>query len=253
MKINYQKKLGQNFLINKKALRRIVEILDIQNDELILEIGAGSGNLTEELRKKTKKIIALEKDPFLVKILKEKFPDLRILKADVRKILPSLTSKLKNYKIVGNIPYYLTGYLLRIFQKFKNPPRLIVLTLQKEVALKLVAQPPRANLLAMITQLWAEPKIIFYLKPKDFWPRPRVFSAVICLKVRERRLEKEEKVIQLLKKGFAQPRKTLFNNLSRFFPREIIEKSFVHLGISKKIRAQELSLNLWITLMEELL
>lgn len=252
MKINYQKKLGQNFLINKKALRRIVEILDIQNDELILEIGAGSGNLTEELRKKTKKIIALEKDPFLVKILKEKFPDLKILKADVRKILPSLTSKLKNYKIVGNIPYYLTGYLLRIFQKFKNPPRLIVLTLQKEVALKLVAQPPKTNQLAMIIQLWAEPKLLFYLKPKDFRPSPQVSSAVICLKVKRNRFQNESKIIQLIKIGFSHPRKTLFNNLSRVFSRRIIEKIFFDLKISKKMRAQEASLNLWITLAEEL-
>jgi len=253
-----QKKLGQNFLINKNALKKIVGALEISDNDIIIEIGAGTGNLTQEILKKTSKVIAIEKDKSLVKLLKLKFenlsPSLQIIEGDVRDLLPLITKKIRNFKIVGNIPYYLTGRLLRIFQELTNAPQLIVLTLQKEVAERLVVQPPRMNQLAVIVQLWAKPKIILQLKPKDFFPPPKVRSTVVQLKVKfsAERYSKEKELISFIVCGFQQPRKTLLNNLSREYSKEKIKKVFERLNLTEKTRPAELSVEMWITLFEYL-
>jgi 16S rRNA (adenine1518-N6/adenine1519-N6)-dimethyltransferase len=256
--MEYQKKLGQNFLINKKALKKIVAFLNISQKNIIVEIGAGSGNLTEELLKKEALIIAIEKDEKLIKRLEERFSNylnkdnkkLEIIKGDVREILPLISKKLKNYKIVGNIPYYLTNHLFYIFQQLKNPPQLIVLTIQKEVAERIVAKPPKANQLGNIINLWAKPKILFNLKAKDFFPQPKVASSVIKLEIKpfSQRLKNEEEIIKLIKIGFKQPRKVLMNNLSEKFDKNKIKNVFKKLNLDEKIRPAELSLEMWITI-----
>ena len=253
-----QKKLGQNFLINKSAIKKIVDALEISDSDVIIEIGAGTGNLTQEILKRSKKVIAIEKDKSLISLLRLKFQkdshSLQIIEGDVREILPTLASKLKKFKVVGNIPYYLTGRLLRIFQELTNAPQLIVLTLQKEVAERLGAQPPRMNQLAVIVQLWAKPKIILQLKPKDFFPPPKVRSTVVQLKVKSsaERYNKEKELIPFIVCGFQQPRKTLLNNLSREYSKEKIKKVFERLNLTEKTRPAELSVEMWITLFEYL-
>jgi 16S rRNA (adenine1518-N6/adenine1519-N6)-dimethyltransferase len=253
-----QKKLGQNFLINKTALKKIVDALSISENDIIIEIGAGTGNLTQEILKKTSKVIAIEKDKSLVKLLKLKFqnlsPSLQIIEGDVRDLLPLITKKIRNFKIVGNIPYYLTGYLLRLLQELKNPPSLIVFTLQREVAERIVARPPHMNQLAVIVQLWTYPEIIFYLKPKDFFPPPKVHSAVVQFQVKSlaERFKNEKEIIQLITRGFKQPRKTLLNNLSRGFDKNKIKKVLERLNLTEKTRPAELSVEMWITLFDYL-
>lgn len=253
-----QKKLGQNFLINKSAIKKIVDALEISDSDVIIEIGAGTGNLTQEILKRSKKVIAIEKDKSLISLLRLKFQkdshSLQIIEGDVREILPTLASKLKKFKVVGNIPYYLTGRLLRIFQELTNAPQLIVLTLQKEVAERLGAQPPRMNQLAVIVQLWAKPKIILQLKPKDFFPPPKVRSTVVQLKVKSpvERYSKEKELIPFIVFGFQQPRKTLLNNLSREYSKEKIKKVFERLNLTEKTRPAELSVEMWITLFDYL-
>lgn len=253
-----QKKLGQNFLINKSAIKKIVDALEISDSDVIIEIGAGTGNLTQEILKRSKKVIAIEKDKSLISLLRLKFQkdshSLQIIEGDVREILPTLASKLKKFKVVGNIPYYLTGRLLRIFQELTNAPQLIVLTLQKEVAERLGAQPPRMNQLAVIVQLWAKPKIILQLKPKDFFPPPKVRSTVVQLKVKSsaERYNKEKELIPFIVCGFQQPRKTLLNNLSREYSKEKIKQVFEQLNLTEKTRPAEISVEMWITLFEYL-
>jgi 16S rRNA (adenine1518-N6/adenine1519-N6)-dimethyltransferase len=258
--MKYKKRLGQNFLINKSALKKIVDALEIKKDEIVVEIGAGSGNLTREIFKKTPFIVAVEKDKEWIEILKRRlgisnnkeWP--KIIEADIRNVLEEISKSYKNYKIVGNIPYYLTGQLLRFFQKLKNSPQLIVLMLQKEVAQKILASPPNANLLSNIVNLWAKPRLVFNLKPKDFYPSPQVSSAVVKFEVFpfDKRLKNEEEIIELLKIAFKQPRKTLLNNLSSKFDKEKIRKILAELNLSEKLRPSELSLQLWITLAEKL-
>jgi len=253
-----QKKLGQNFLINKTALKKIVDALSISENDIIIEIGAGTGNLTQEILKKTSKVIAIEKDKSLVKLLKLKFenlsPSLQIIEGDVRDLLPLITKKIRNFKIVGNIPYYLTGYLLRLLQELESPPSLIVFTLQREVAERIAAQPPHMNQLAAIVQLWTYPEIIFYLKPKDFLPPPKVHSAVVQFQVKSsaERFKNEKEIIQLITRGFKQPRKTLLNNLSRGFDKNKIKKVLERLNLTEKTRPAELSVEMWITLFDYL-
>lgn len=253
-----QKKLGQNFLINKTALKKIVDALSISENDIIIEIGAGTGNLTQEILKKTSKVIAIEKDKSLVKLLKLKFqnlsPSLQIIEGDVRDLLPLITKKIRNFKIVGNIPYYLTGYLLRLLQELESPPSLIVFTLQREVAERIAARPPRMNQLAVIVQLWTYPEIIFYLKPKDFFPPPKVHSAVVQFQVKSlaERFKNEKEIIQLITRGFKQPRKTLLNNLSRGFDKNKIKKVLERLNLTEKTRPAELSVEMWITLFDYL-
>ena len=141
--MNNQKKLGQHFLTNKTKLQKIVRALDLRADDSVIEIGPGHGELTNELRIKNYelKIIAIEKDEELVRYLQEKFAqdkNIEIIEGDILKILPEFAKsrklKAKSYKIVGNIPYYITGHLLRIIGELKNKPSLVVLTVQKEVA-----------------------------------------------------------------------------------------------------------------------
>ena len=232
--------------------------MNICEDEIVVEIGAGSGNLTKELLKKTSRVIAIEKDKnwaaFLRKSLnlkKDDFP--QIIEGDVRDVLEEISGKYQKYKIVGNIPYYLSGQLLRIFQKLANPPKLIILTLQKEVAQKIIASPPRFNQLAAIVQLWSKAKILFNLKPKDFYPSPKVSSAVVKFEVLplEKRLKNENKIIEFLKIAYRQPRKTILNNLSRKFDKSKVENALNKLRLDRKTRPANLSLSLWISLIKK--
>ena len=215
------KRLGQHFLINKTKLQKIVEALDLKPGDAVIEIGPGHGELTDELRNKNNelKLMTIERDNDLVELLKNKFArdkNLEVVHDDVLKILPDLCLKLhnSNFKIVGNIPFYITGYLLRILGELKNKPSLIVLTVQKEVAERICAEPPKMNLLAASVQFWAEPKIVDYIPKTDFQPQPKVDSAIIKLVVSNQPLATSENYYKLIKILFKQPRKTILNNLA---------------------------------------
>lgn len=209
-------RLGQHFLINKSAVQKIIAALELKTEDTILEIGPGKGALTLPLLQVCKKIgcklLAIEKDPKLAE-----FPEgnnFQIIKGDALKILPELT----NFnKIIGNIPYYITGKLLRILSELKPKPKLIMLTIQKEVAERIIAKPPKMNLLAAAIQSWAETKIIGYLKPEDFSPPPKVNSAILKLNTKILGItdEKSKKYYELIKILFKQPRKTILNNLKQ--------------------------------------
>ncbi len=191
-----QMRLGQHFLKNKSAIKRIVAGLDFYPGDTILEIGAGHGELTTELRVTNSelKIIAAEKDGELVNLLRVKFAqdkNMEIIEGDILKILPDIAGalgrKIENYKIVGNIPYYITGKLLRIVGELENKPSICVLTLQKEVAERIAAAPPKMNRLAASIQFWAKPEILERLSRKDFEPAPEVESAILKLATSDKR------------------------------------------------------------------
>ena len=253
-----RKHLGQHFLINKSAIKKIITALNLQPSDTIIEIGSGKGALTfpllEECKKIGGKILAIEKDPQLAGDLElgiRNYRGIEILRGDVLKILPTLIHNssfiIPNYKIVGNIPYYITGKLLRILSELENKPSLTVLMIQKEVAERICAKPPRANLLAAVVQFWAEPKIIFTLKPRDFNPPPKVNSAVIELESRIQSLESRtiKNYYKLIHVIFKQPRKTLLNNLGAGLkmPKNQIEIALKSLKIDPNSRSQNLSLD----------
>src|SRR3989344_5100809 len=192
MKLFPKKSLGQNFLINQGILDKIIQAVEVEPEDIIIEVGPGTGNLTEKLAKKADQVIAIEKDRRLIELLKEKFKDSNIeivegdaLEVDIGNLLLSSISlaygRKVNYKVVGNIPYYITSNLLRtIFEKWPKP-KLIVLTVQKEVAKRIVAKPPDMNLLALSVQFYSSPEIIGYISRGSFRPMPKVDSAIIKL------------------------------------------------------------------------
>lgn len=247
--------LGQHFLINKAAVAKIIAALDLQSGDTIIEIGPGEGALTIPLARRCGeincKIIAIEKDPRLVSSINNKVSGIKIIEGDALKVLPLLHAKYltpnTEYKVVGNIPYYITGKLLRVLSELENKPKLIVLTIQREVAERLVAEPPGMNLLAAATQIWSKPGIIGYLKPKDFQPAPDVESAMIKLEIELKISEKAalEDYYRLIKIIFKQPRKTLLNNLSTGLnkPKEEVLKTLQNMGLKGGERPQNLNVS----------
>jgi len=219
-------RLGQHFLINKSVIKKIISAIHSQPEETILEIGPGHGELTEALAREfpKTKIVAVEKDAQFATALKKRFlegGEVSIVYGDVLKLLPSLVQKgsgHKTYKIVGNIPYYLTGHLLRKIGETENKPISCVFMVQKEVAERLVARPPKMNRLAASVQFWAVPRIFAVVSKNDFRPIPRVDSAVIELKTifsdPTRKWGRDaDNYFATVRILFAQPRKTITNNL----------------------------------------
>jgi len=266
-------KLGQHFLINKEKIKKIIEVLELKKGDTVIEIGPGHGELTEKLKVKSLKlkVIAVEKDKKLAGAIRNliEIQKLRnyveIIEGDALKILLKLTKsyklKTKSYKIVGNIPYYITGRLLRILSELENKPSLIVLTVQKEVAERLIAQPPKMNLLAASVQFWAKPEIIGYISKKDFRPTPKVDSAIIRLSPTRANADSTqtnaENYYKLIKILFKQPRKTILNNLTMTMTMtmtkdEIIEK-LKKIDINPNDRPQNLTIKQIIKLSSTLL
>lgn len=266
-------KLGQHFLINKSAIDKIIAVLNLRKNDTIIEIGPGTGALTIPLSEKCRelgcKIIAIEKDPGLVESIKYKVLSMggEIIQGDALRVLPKIHTEYlipnTKYKLVGNIPYYITGKLLRILGELENKPELIVLTIQKEVAERVTAKPPKMNLLAAAVQIWAEPEIIMNLKSKDFDPPPKVDSAIIKLESRIQNLESKalERYYRLIRIIFKQPRKTLLNNLCTPFDRLRVKgrnskeetlKILKEIGLTGQERPQNLSLSQLLQLSREL-
>jgi len=274
-----KKRFGQNFLINKKVLKQIIEAASLKEKDIILEIGPGIGNLTQELAKRVKKVIAVEKDKIMVEVLRETvkyFKNIRIIQGDILKLNAKYKIPNTKYKVVANLPYYITSPVIRMFLGAKNPPGEMVLMVQKEVAQRIVAQPPNMtrstssgssragrgmNLLAISVQFYAKPEIISFVSKKSFWPSPKVDSAII--KITPQINTNKERIntdlfFKVVKAGFSQPRKQLINNLSRlnFSSKNLgakdkkikVEKWLLKNGVQPSQRAETLSISDWLRL-----
>ena len=252
--IRPSKRLGQNFLINQKALQKIVQAANLSKKDVVLEIGSGLGTLTQELAKRAKKVITVEKDKKMVGALKEILKDYKnveIIHGDILKQFSIFNFQFsKDYKVVANIPYYLTSPLIRLLLESKNPPQEITLLVQKEVAQRICSLPPRTNLLAVSVQFYSQPKIISYISKSSFWPQPKVDSAIIKISQINSQIKDECSRInffKIVKAGFSSPRKQLANNLSRklHLPREEIKKALTECPLDTQVRAENLSVENW--------
>lgn len=247
-----EKRLGQNFLIDRSALERVVEAADLEPEETVLEIGAGLGTLTILLAKMVWRVVAVEYDRRLEPILRETTagrPQIETVLGDVLRLdLGALVQP--PFKVVANIPYQISSHLIRRLLEMPAPPARIVLTVQREVAERVVAEPGEMNLLALGVQAYGRPQLGGRIPAAAFYPAPRVESTILRIDVHDPpRLSPAEarSVFRLARAGFSQPRKKLRNSLSagmHISPGEA-DRLLLELGFSPSARAQDLSLEDW--------
>lgn len=273
--------LGQHFLISTSVLAQIIEAAELTPTDTVLEIGPGKGILTRALSERAGKIVAIEKDRELAEELKKEFasmPKVAIITADIREFLlnptfsathyslPSSVVSLPcppenqngfpattHYKVVANIPYYLTSRLIRILLEHDPRPELIVLMIQRAVAERIVAEPPRMNLLGLSVRVYGVPEITAFVPRSAFQPQPKVESAIIRIRPHREPLMSESErdaLFQIARMGFGQKRKTLLNTLAGglLLPKDRILDILTRADIDPLRRAQTLALKEWLSL-----
>lgn len=247
--IKIKKDFGQNFLINKGILETIIKESKITKNDTIIEIGPGLGVLTEELLKNAKKVISLEKDTTLKNLLTEKFNNNKNFILNICDAL-EYECKENNYKVIANIPYYITSPLIRHFLNQKSPPKLLVLLVQKEVAEK-ICDEKKLSILSLQINLFAKAKKLKTVSKNSFYPAPKVNSAIIEItpykKTDKNYLKKDsaEKILNLAKIAFSQKRKKFFEVIRKNYglSKEEIKIIINQSKIDENIRVEDLSIN----------
>jgi 16S rRNA (adenine1518-N6/adenine1519-N6)-dimethyltransferase len=241
--------LGQHFLVEEKYLDQIIEAAQPLDDKTVLEIGPGLGVLTRRLSKEAKEVYAIEVDGRMVSILKTvclKCTNLIVKEMDVRNFDPS---PLGNYKIVANIPYYLTSHIIRKFLEEKNKPEELIILVQKEVAERICAKPNKMSMLSVSVQFYGSPQLFGVVPREAFYPTPQVNSEIVKIKTYATPLFSDvnpDKFFRLVKAGFGEKRKQLVNSLSSMgFDKEDLEVLLKKAGVDSTRRAETLSLAEW--------
>lgn len=254
--ITANKNLGQNFLIDDEAVAGILEAANVSKDDLIIEIGPGLGTLTKELLDRAGKVICIELDKRMIEILNDRFSmydNFKVLNDDVLKVdLKTLIAneKIKNTKIVANLPYYITTPIIMKLLEERLDIETITVMIQKEVADRLVTKPGTGDTGAITYTIhyYTEPKRVLEVPNTAFIPVPKVNSTVINLNILKKprvTVKDEAKLFEVIKTAFMQKRKTLVNalaNSSKFGTKEQIEKILQTLEIDNKIRPEKLTL-----------
>jgi len=251
------KTFGQNFLMDDFVLQDMVDAAGIQTGEAVLEVGPGIATLTERLLQKAEVVLAVEKDKKFIPLLRNlqrhhnnfQFEIADILAFDFQKAL----AEYSRYRVVANIPYYITGKIVQLFVRARHKPQSITLLVQKEVAQNITAQPGQLNLLAISVQLYGEPHLVQTVPAKSFFPAPKVDSAIVHIDLSKGpryTISDEKKLFRVLRACFSGKRKqihnTLVNNLR-------LEKSTVtallqKVNIDPQARPQQLAIEQWLEL-----
>lgn len=242
------KALGQNFLIDGNILDIIVEEANVRSNETVIEVGPGLGALTAKLADRAGRVVAVEKDRRLAEYIRREFPDVELIVGDAVKVeLPACD------KVVANLPYNISTPVLERFVEAEPKPRAIIVTLQREVARRLAAKPRQKEYgaLTLFTQLYYHVTIAHIVSPSCFYPAPKVESAVVILERREPRvkLKPGAPFHELVRLGFSQRRKMLRKLIAG---RSGVDRAFEAVGLAQTVRAEELSLEQWISLANEL-
>jgi len=256
------KGLGQNFLVNQAALKKIVAAAELTPDDIVLEVGAGLGTLTERLARHAGHVVAVELDQRLLPVLQSvlaDFDNITLIQGDVLTLDPaalisaaSIQHPASNiqYKVVANLPYYITSAVLRHLLEASLKPQRMAITVQREVAERIVAKPGQMSLLAVSVQFYGRPRLLFRIKPGSFYPSPEVESAVVGIDLHATPpvpVEDTAAFFRVARAGFAQRRKQLRNSLAaglRQSPDEVAAK-LREVGVDPRRRAQTLSLEEW--------
>ena len=250
-----KKSLGQHWLNDHATLNEICDLAELNNEDIVLEIGPGYGTLTKILIQKANKVVAIELDSNLALQLKT-FVDADNLTVVNESILKFDLTKLPvEYKVVANIPYYLTSNLLRLLSESSNPPSVIVLLIQKEVAERVGAKAGDMSLLSVTTQYFWEVNLSSIVKAKLFTPPPKVDSQIILLKRRRNEMfpnTDNKKFFRLVRIGFSSRRKTILNSMSNGLriDKGIVGEILIESKIDPGLRPQMLSLDKWHDLYE---
>lgn len=287
-KIQAKKSLGQNFLHSKTALNKIISCSNLTAGDFVIEIGPGKGVLTEAILGAGAQVVAIEKDARLIELLNEKFESelesgqLKIILGDAltmevikkRKVFlvvdkdftetglrgdanieKNIVEINKDYKIIANIPYYITGALLRIFYEQVVKPTSVTVLVQKEVADRIIARDGKESLLSLSIKFYGEPKKIMNVSKQSFKPAPRVDSVILYIKTHDKQydLNTQGKFFDLIHRGFAHKRKVLRKNLiDSGLPNEIVDEAFAEIKIAPLSRAEDINFLTWIHLTDRL-
>ena len=246
-----KKSLGQHFLVDQGALRRVVAAADVQPTDTVVEVGPGTGLLTRLLAETGARVVALELDKSLVDRLEHDLsgsPNVSVVHADARQWDP--TDVGAPYKVVANLPYYAATPIVRRFLESPRPPSVMVVTVQREVAQSMTAAPGRMRLLSVGVQLYGRPRIAGYIGPGSFRPAPKVTSAIVRIDVDPRPalpVEDREGFFRVVRAGFSSPRKQLRNSIGQVFelPGDRVEDLLLEAGIDFTLRAEALGLEEW--------
>lgn len=246
-----KKDFGQNFLLNHGVLRKIIQAAELKPGDQVIEVGPGMGILTQQLLKHAGHVRSIELDPTLHEYLERNFPTLELEKGNALKAdLPQTP-----YKLVANIPYHITSPLLRHFLSTNHRPQLVVLLVQKEVAQKICAKDGDHSVLSLQVQVFGKPSIVAHVPSTDFYPAPKVDSAILKIEVHDKPLIQNAKLFSTITRiAFAGRRKTLLNTLKNYTrtSREETEAILNQAGIDPIRRPQTLSLEEWRKLIEAL-
>jgi len=254
-----RKKLGQHFLVDGRVLEKILQAAELVPEDTVIEVGPGLGILTRALAERAGRVIAVELDTGLAGKLRQALPQAEVVEGDILSFSPlQLLGHRTSYKVVANIPYYITSPILRHFLEAEHKPSLMVVMVQREVGEAIVAKPGRLSLLAVSVQFYSQPKVLARVSAFSFYPPPKVESALLRLEVYEHppvAVREPARFFQLVGAGFAAPRKQLHNSLAQGL--EVTPEEASRLlegaGIDPKRRAQTLSLEEWAHLCQRFL
>ena len=267
-RFNFQKKFGQNFLIDTHVLDKIIDASGVTEDDFVLEIGPGIGTMTQYLCERAREVVAVEIDKNLIPILSDtlkNYSNVTVINEDILKLdickLAEEKNQGKPIKVVANLPYYITTPIIMGLFESHVPIDSITIMVQKEVAVRMQEKPgsKEYGALSLAVQYYAKPEIVANVPPNCFMPRPNVGSAVIRLTRHEKppvEVEDEKLMFRIIRASFNQRRKTLANGLNNspeiHLPKEVIQESIVSLGVPENIRGEALSLEQFAELSNEI-
>ena len=250
------KAFGQNFLVDRAILQRIIEAAEIEPNDQVLEVGAGTGVLTRELAKHARRVVAVELERDMLALLAKttgEFRNVELLERNLLYLDPQEVFEQEPYKLVANLPYYITAPTFRHFLESGNAPRLLVVMVQYEVAQRIVAGPGDLSLLGVSIQFYGQPKIIAHVPARAFYPAPKVDSAILRVDLRKQvplTPEQRDSFFRLVQAGFAERRKQLHNSLTHHLHQknEEVRASLTAANIDPSRRAETLSIEDWLRL-----
>ena len=257
-----KKSLGQNFLITPRIVEMIALAGDIQPGETVIEIGPGKGVLTAQLLQAGARVVAIEKDDRLIPLLSDLFKHeitagkLILIHKDVMEVSETDLSTISGttYKVIANIPYYITGQIIRTFLSRTHQPKTMILMVQKEVANRTIARDGKESILSLSVKIFATPSLVMNVSRGNFFPIPNVDSAVIKLSdihhpfltnSTDGSRGAEERFFSFVKAGFSQKRKKLISNLEAVEDRAVLTQKFLDLKLNENTRAEDVSLETW--------